>query len=80
MEALIVYCYTDEKIRIVLKDLRISRGLSQLDVANRLDCTKAYISQIERGKVSIPNYRKLLKILEIYKVKPKYFEELLSKC
>lgn len=75
-----MYCYTDEKIRIVLKDLRISRGLSQLDVANRLDCTKAYISQIERGKVSIPNYRKLLKILEIYKVKPKYFEELLSKC
>ena len=75
-----MYSYTSESVRIVLKDLRKKRGLSQTDVAKKLSCTKGYVSQIENGSVSIPRYRKLLEFLEIYGVRPKYFEELLSKC
>lgn len=73
-----VYCYTSEKVRVVLKQLRLKKKLSQQEVADKLGVTKGYVSQVELGRTSIPKYRMLISLLEVYEVKPKYFEELMS--
>jgi transcriptional regulator with XRE-family HTH domain len=73
-----VYCYTDNKIRLVLSELRQRKKLSLQDVATRMGVTRGYIHQIESGRTSIPRYRVLIKLLEVYDIKPKYFEELMS--
>ena len=74
-----VACYTeDQKIRKVLRDLRIRRKLTLKEVGKELNVTKGYISQIELGKVAIPKFRVLIALLEVYEVKPKYFEFLLG--
>lgn len=73
-----VYCYTSTA-RAVLRRIRLKRGLTQEEVAEYLNVTKGYISQIEAGQTLIPRYKTLIKILELYKIKPKYFEELVSK-
>ena len=74
-----VACYTeDEKIRKVLRDLRIRRKLTLAQVGERMCVTKGYISQIELGRVAVPRYRVLISMLNIYGIKPKYFEELVS--
>jgi transcriptional regulator with XRE-family HTH domain len=73
-----VYRYTF-RARQVLQSLRLERGLTQLEVANKLNVTKAYISQIENGYRPLPRYRVLIALLEIYSIKPKYFEELIYK-
>lgn len=75
-----VYYYTNKKIRVVLKQLRLKKKLSQQQVADKLGVTKAYISQVELGKTAIPRYRALIKFLELYGVKPKYFEELMKEA
>lgn len=74
-----VYCYTNESVRVVLKQLRLKKKLSQQEVADKLGVTKGYVSQVELGKTAIPKYRMLISFLEVYGVKPKYFEELMSK-
>jgi transcriptional regulator with XRE-family HTH domain len=74
-----VYRYTNFNARKVLRDLRVSRNLTQEQVAIKLGCTKGYISQIELGKTSIPSHRVLIKILEIYAVTPRHFEKLILK-
>lgn len=73
-----VYCYTSEKVRVVLKQLRLKKKLSQQEVADKLGVTKGYVSQVELGMAAIPKYRMLINFLEVYGVKPKYFEELMS--
>lgn len=74
-----VYYYTKDKVRIVLKRLRQKNNLTQQEVADKLGVTKGYISQVELGKVGVPRYRMLINLLEVYGIKPKYFEELMSK-
>lgn len=72
-----VYQFTKEA-RLVLKELRVKNKLSQQDIAESLDVSKAYISQIERGNKPLPSYRLLIKWLEVFNIKPKYFEALIS--
>jgi transcriptional regulator with XRE-family HTH domain len=74
-----VYCYRNDKARKVLKELRLKKNLSQQDVADKLDVTRGYVSQVELGTRQLPRYRFLIDLLELYGVKPKYFEELVSK-
>lgn len=74
-----VYHSTSDKIRLVLKELRLKNGLTQEGVATSMGVSKSYISQVELGKCAIPKYQFLIKLLEVYRIKPKYFEELLSK-
>lgn len=73
-----VYCYTNDKVRSLLKELRTKKKLTQQEVADKLGVTKGYVSQVELGKTVLPKYRMLIKFLEVYGVKPKYFEELLG--
>lgn len=75
---MVVYCYTDME-RLLLKQLRIKKGVTQSAVADKLGVTKGYISQIELGKRPVPKYRVLIELLSIYGIQPKYFEELLTK-
>ena len=73
-----VYCYTEVKVRVVLKQLRLKKKFSQQEVADKLGVTKGYVSQVELGKTAIPKYRMLINFLDVYGIKPKYFEQLLS--
>ncbi len=73
-----MYYYTKLKIIKLLKRLRQDRKLTQSQVAISLGITKAYISQIEAGKVGIPRHRFMIRLLEVYSIKPKYFEALLK--
>ncbi len=73
-----VYCYTNEKVRVVLKQLRLKKKLSQQEVADKLGVTKGYVSQVELGKTAIPKYRMLINFLEVYGIKPKYFEQIIK--
>jgi transcriptional regulator with XRE-family HTH domain len=74
-----VYCYHEDKARIVLKELRLKKKLTQQEVADKLDITRGYISQVELGTRPLPRFRFLICLLELYGVKPKYFEELMTK-
>lgn len=42
-----------------IKVLRIDRGLSQRDLADKSGVSKAYISQLERGEADNPSQKKL---------------------
>jgi transcriptional regulator with XRE-family HTH domain len=74
-----VYCYRKYEAGKVLKELRANKKLTQQYVADKLGVTRGYISQVELGTRPLPRYRFLIKVLEMYGVKPKYFEELVSK-
>lgn len=50
-----------------LRDLRKQRGMTLLDVAERIGCTKSLISHYEHGKASI-SVPQLIKLCEIYQV------------
>ncbi|MFA6238149.1 MAG: helix-turn-helix transcriptional regulator [Bacteriovorax sp.] len=72
-----MYDYTDKQ-RIILKQLRKKSNLSQFEVGEALGVTKGYISQIENGSTPIPKATFMFKLLSVYKIKPKYFEELIK--
>ncbi len=55
-----------------LKEKRISRGLSQTEVAAALGYTSQYVSNWERG-ASTPPPKKLSSLLRIYKIDPNEF-------
>lgn len=73
-----VYRYTSFKARSVLRVLRLNKGFTQAHVGRMLNVTKGYISQIETGTCVAPRYRLLIKLLEVYGIKPKYFESLVK--
>lgn len=43
----------DEQILQRMRDLRDSKGISQNEIANALDVTPAYISNVENGKTKL---------------------------
>ena len=53
------------KISRKLQEKRIAKGLTQVEVARRLDCTQAAINQYEAGK-RLPGLETLVKLAEIY--------------
>lgn len=55
-----------------LKSLRISQGLTQLQVANKLGKPQSYISKIELGERRI-DITELQEISKIYKTEVTYF-------
>jgi transcriptional regulator with XRE-family HTH domain len=75
-----VYRYPIPVTRDVLRSLRLRRGLSQAEVAEKLGVTRGYITQIENGVRPLPRYRKLLELLEVYRITAKYFDELINKA
>lgn len=58
--------------------MRLKHGYSLNDVAILMGVTKAYIYQIENGQGRLPHFRFMFRLLEVYKIKPKYFEELID--
>jgi len=62
-----------------LYEKRIKAGLSQKDVSDKLGYTSPqFISNYERGLCS-PPLKKLKKIAELYKIKPKVIADLMIK-
>ena len=52
----------------VLKELRISRGLSMRKAGELMGVSDSYISHIENGRLDVPKGKRLEKILLIYKI------------
>lgn len=48
--------YYVKEIAAKLKALRIEKGLSQHDVAEKLRCSQGYISKLEQGKINLEIY------------------------
>ena len=57
----------DVEIGRELRDIRKQRGMTLLEVANRLRCHKSLISHYELGKTSI-SVQQLIRLCEIYDV------------
>jgi len=55
-----------------IKQLRLENGLTQQELANRLELTKGYISQIERN-ISSPSLETFFSILEVLGTNPTAF-------
>lgn len=55
-----------------IKQLRLENGLTQQELANRLELTKGYISQIERN-ISSPSLETFFSILEVLGTTPTAF-------
>lgn len=49
-----------------LASLRALRGLSQREVAERAECTQAYLSQLENDKAIVPPVQTIAKLAELY--------------
>ncbi|MFZ3229885.1 MAG: helix-turn-helix transcriptional regulator [Pseudobdellovibrio sp.] len=61
----------------ILKKLREKQGLSMRAVAEKLDLSDSYISQIENGRTNCPKGESLDRILKIYGgIGQKYFYEM----
>lgn len=50
-----------------IKQLRTGRGWTQVDLAERMNCSKQYISQIE-GSKRLPNLENLEKFAEAFEL------------
>lgn len=57
-----------EQIGIRLKKAREDAGLTQLELAKKLDISVNYVSMIERGEVNF-SFDKIYKIIKILKIK-----------
>ncbi len=55
-----------------IRQLRLENGLTQQELANRLELTKGYISQIERN-ISSPSMETFFSILEVLGTNPSIF-------
>lgn len=55
-----------------IKQLRLENGLTQQELANRLELTKGYISQIERN-ISSPSLETFFSLLEVLGTNPTAF-------
>jgi transcriptional regulator with XRE-family HTH domain len=44
-----------DELRQTLRDRRVALGLSQVDVALRMDTTQSYVSDLEQGAIGIPS-------------------------
>lgn len=62
----------------VLRSLREKRKLSTRQVAESLGLSASYISQIENGRTNFPSGERMLKLLALYGIKPKYFSQLVK--
>jgi len=62
--------YDKKKLGLILKDARLSIGLSQREVSLRVGYTSSqFISNIERG-VSVASLKLLAQLVRMYKIKP----------
>jgi transcriptional regulator with XRE-family HTH domain len=57
-----------------IRNLRVTRGLSQENIANELDLSKGAYSNIERGASEL-SVNRLIEIADIFNVHPSYFFE-----
>ena len=60
-----------------IKQLRLENGLTQQELANRLELTKGYISQIERN-ISSPSLETFFSLLEVLGTNPTAFFSMLK--
>ena len=64
--------YINGKIGRKIKDLRLQKGLTQQELADRTELTKGYISQLEHGTVA-PSVITLLDLIECLGTTPSDF-------
>ncbi|MES2768669.1 MAG: helix-turn-helix transcriptional regulator [Bdellovibrionota bacterium] len=65
------------ELGIFLRQKRIQRKLTQVQVAKELDYSSQFVANWERG-VSSPPLEALRKIVEIYKISPKEFYSVMT--
>lgn len=58
--------------------MREKKKLSTREVAEALGLSGSYISQIENGRTNVPSGERMLSLLELYGIKPKYFKQLVK--
>lgn len=51
-----------------LRTLREDRGLTLREVENKAKVSNAYLSQVERGERSVPNFKVLSRLADVYGV------------
>jgi len=61
---------------LVLRTLRINKGMRVKDVAMRLAISETYLYQIENGHSRPPRGEQLFSFLDLYGIKAKYYQEL----
>lgn len=59
----------------VLKDLRIKNALSMQEAGYQINRSDSYISHIENGRVDIPRGEDFLRLLSVYNIDEKNFNE-----
>jgi len=62
----------------VLRERRLLLGLSMQKAAELIGISKTYLNHIENGRENVPKGDRLRSILNVYKVKEKYFSNLCS--
>ena len=58
----------------ILRSARIARGISQEELAERVDITRTQVSRYETGK-SLPDFRTIIKIADVLDVSLDYLAE-----
>ena len=54
-----------------IKQARLSKNLTQEDLAEQIDISVAFLSRVERGKAQL-NLKRLIQIAEVLKIAPGY--------
>ena len=63
-------------LKIFLKDYRLKNNLSQYQIAEKLETSQAYYSQIETG-VKKPSFKMIRKMAKVFNVEESYLRSLL---
>lgn len=63
----------------LLRELRVSKGISIREVGRRLGCSETYIRHIEKGRLDLPDKSNLIKVLTVYEVSYRQFLSRLKK-
>jgi predicted transcriptional regulator len=53
----------NQKLGLGLRKVRIREGLTQVDLANKIDTTQGYVNQMELGNVSLKKFSEILSLL-----------------
>lgn len=65
-------------VGLVLCDIRAAKKKTQIESGKGIGISQSLLSQYESGKIKSLNKRTLIKILDFYRISPKYFEAMVG--
>ena len=68
-------CVCSTGLGKTLKEIRLAKGYTLREVANKCDVSNPYLSQVENGKVKDISFKKLIVLCKFYQIDIKYFEQ-----